>query len=107
MTNDTFIKLTATNGKAIYLRASAVNMVTEDKDGTVICYGNDMCYQVKECIIDVLGLLGDYHTLSEPTTEYIEEYTRRAKNPTYFVTGYGTASSNPFPMVDASRGKTT
>ena len=63
MTDNTFIKLTATNGKAIYLRASAVNMVTEDKDGTVICYGNDMCYQVTEYIDDVLRLLGGYFSL--------------------------------------------
>ena len=57
MTDNTFIKLTATNGKAIYLRASAVNMVTEDKDGLVICYGNDLCYIVRETLAEVMGML--------------------------------------------------
>ena len=52
-----FLKLTATNGNTIYLRASAVNMVMEDKDGLVICYGNDLCYQVKETLAEVMGML--------------------------------------------------
>ena len=52
-----FLKLTSTNGNTIYLRASAINMVMEDKDGTVICYGNDLCYQVKETLDMVMGML--------------------------------------------------
>lgn len=52
-----FLKLTSADGKALYLRASAVNMVMEDKDGLVICYGNDLCYQVKETLAEVMGML--------------------------------------------------
>ena len=52
-----FLKLTATNGNTIYLRASAINMIAEDKDGLVICYGNDLCYIVKEDIDKVMGML--------------------------------------------------
>ena len=52
-----FLKLTSSDGKALYLRASAINMVTEDKDGLVICYGNDLCYIVKETLAEVMGML--------------------------------------------------
>ena len=51
-----FLKLTSSDGKALYLRASAINMITEDKDGTVICYGNDLCYMVKEDIDEVMNM---------------------------------------------------
>lgn len=52
-----FLKLTSVDGKALYLRASAINMVMEDKDGLVICYGNDLCYIVKETLAEVMGML--------------------------------------------------
>lgn len=52
-----FLKLTSSDGKALYLRASAINMITEDKDGLVICYGNDLCYIVKETLSEVMGML--------------------------------------------------
>lgn len=51
-----FLKLTSSDGKALYLRASAINMITEDKDGLVICYGNDLCYQVKETLAEVMNM---------------------------------------------------
>ena len=52
-----FLKLTATNGNTIYLRASAINAVMEDKDGTVVCFGNDFCYIVREKLVTVMGML--------------------------------------------------
>ena len=52
-----FLELTSLKGTPIYLRASVINMVMEDKDGVVICYGNDMCYQVKETLAEVMGML--------------------------------------------------
>lgn len=52
-----FLKLTSLKGTPIYLRASAINMVTEDKDGTVVCYGNDLCYIVRETLSEVMGML--------------------------------------------------
>ena len=52
-----FLKLTSSDGKALYLRASAINMITEDKDGLVICYGNDLCYMVRETLAEVMGML--------------------------------------------------
>ena len=52
-----FLRFTASDGKALYLRASAINMVMEDKDGLVICYGNDLCYIVKETLSEVMGML--------------------------------------------------
>ena len=51
-----FLKLTS-DGKALYLRASAINSVMEDKDGTVVCYGNDFCYIVRETLAEVMGML--------------------------------------------------
>ena len=52
-----FLELTSLKGTPIYLRASAINMVQKDKDGTVVCYGNDLCYQVKETLAEVMGML--------------------------------------------------
>ena len=52
-----FLKLTSADGKALYLRASAINMITENKDGLVICYGNDLCYMVRETLSEVMGML--------------------------------------------------
>lgn len=59
-----FLKLTDMQGKPIYIRSDAVNMVTkEDGTDTTVCYGNDMCFLVKEEIEDVLKLLGGFFML--------------------------------------------
>ena len=59
------IELTNMEGKKFYIRASAINMICTDKDGTVVCYGNDMCYMCKESMEEVLDRVMGYMALGQ------------------------------------------
>ena len=65
-----FLKLTDMQGKPMFIRSDAVKMVTKsDETGTTVCYGNDLCFLVKEEIEDVLKLLGGFFMLDIDSVE--------------------------------------
>jgi len=55
--DDSFVKLTNMNGCEIYLRISAITMVSTGKQGTIVrCNNVPYCY-VKESVEEVIRLI--------------------------------------------------
>ena len=69
-----FLKLTLFNGKEIYIKSDAVEMVSlvDGGTGTLVCTSSDN-WVVKEKLEDVLRLIGGYFSLRTECVEASKE----------------------------------